>query len=368
LTDQQFERGLSNGLISPEMERADVNILRAKKKSKRIETPANLEVRSVRIMVGDAATRLKELPDESVHCVITSPPYWKKRRYGGGDREIGNEDHPRDYIAALADVFREVHRVLRDDGTCWVVIDDTYAGESSGDEWRPERNNKQEFQTSGIHKPLPSGFKRKELIGIPWMFAFAMREAGWLIRMENIWHKTNATPESVKDRTTREHETIFVFIKQPDYHADMEAIKVPIADSTANDSRQGKGGRLPLNNGKHKGNFVYLASDTRNRRTVWSGPKGRYDGDHFAVFPEYLIEPMILAGCPEGGIVLDPFAGAGTTGLVADRLKRGTILIELNPEYAAMAAKRIEEDAGIFKPRIAVEIESPQLFAERCQK
>jgi hypothetical protein len=216
LTDLQFEHGLANGLVRPEMERADTHILRAKEKPKRIERPANLEVRSVRIMVGDALTRLRELPDECAHTCITSPPYWNLRDYEV-EGQIGLEATPEEYIAKLVGVFGQVRRVLRADGTLWVVISDTYAGRSTPGEWAPERGNKQETLTSGITKRLPPGMKNKDLCLIPFELAKALRNDGWYVRADIIWKKGRQGFESVSDRPTRNHEYVWLLSKSEQY-------------------------------------------------------------------------------------------------------------------------------------------------------
>ena len=263
------------------------------------------------ILCGDAREQLHTLAAESVHTCVTSPPYFNLRDYCTAG-QIGMEPSPEQYIARLVDVFREVHRVMRRDGTLWINIGDSYRG--------------------------------KNLIGIPWMLAFALRSDGWYLRQDIIWNKTRCIPESVRDRCTRSHEYIFLLSKSDRYYFDGTAIREPVSDSTVTRMKQdiahqrGSFRQPGKTNGPMKpgGNGKY-----RNKRSVWNLCPSYYKGAHFAVFPEKLAEPCILAGCPEGGAVLDPFAGSGTTGVVAKRLGRGFTGIEINPEYCKLAADRI---------------------------
>jgi len=284
---------------------------------------------TVRILRGDCRDVLKTLPDESVHCVVTSPPYWGLRDYGV-QGQIGLEDSTVAYIVNLVAVFQEVRRVLRADGTLWLVIDDSYATDA-----KDARGD---------------GYKRKDLIGIPWRVALALQEDGWWLRCDVIWNKTSCMPESVQDRPTRSHEYVFLLSRSQHYQYDADAIKEP--DVGADHPRnvlakpEPSGGVLKPNTGIRT--IEGRNGQGRNKRSVWTVGPQPFIGGHTASFPPALVEPCILAGCPEGGTVLDPFGGAGTTGLVADRHKRNAILIELNPEYAAMAERRIRGDAPLF--------------------
>jgi DNA modification methylase len=263
----------------------------------------------VDVYVGEVTDRLGLLDDDSIHCVVTSPPYWAQRDYDN-DEQIGNESDPADYIDRMVAVMREVRRVLRPDGTCWLNIGDTWLSKKAG------------------------GGRRKEVLGVPWMLAFALRADGWMIRQEIIWSKPDPTPESIKDRLTRSHETIFLLTKSPNYWFDVEAIKEPSKDPVGL-----KGGSRPKGSfdTKTEGqriteSFRYV-SDTRRKRSVWEVPTSRYRGAHFAMFPPDLIIPCILAGCPPDGTVLDPFGGSGTTAGVAASLGRDSVLFELNRDY-----------------------------------
>lgn len=309
---------------------------------------------TVRIIVGDCRETLRNLPDQSVNCCVTSPPYFGLRDYGA-DGQIGLEQTPDAFVAELVAVFREVKRVLRDDGTLWLNLGDSYAA----------NRGYQVEQTKGGPKHGPAqaaggraqkaddyGLKPKDLIGIPWRVAFALQADGWYLRQDIIWHKPNPMPESVTDRCTKAHEYIFLMSKSARYHFDAEAVAEAVAPSTVErlaqptlDQQRGSD-RVP---GKTNGNMKAVGGrETRNRRSVWTVSTQPFSGAHFATFPPDLIEPCIKAGCPEGGTVLDPFGGAGTTGLVADRLGRNAILCELNPAYADMARERIKSEAGMF--------------------
>ena len=325
------------------------------------------------IINGDCLEKLKEFKDGSIDCCVTSPPYYGLRDYGTGkwiggdsncphrrtskyskntitghaqeelagnvgdaiykkvcpfcgaireDKQIGLEETPDEYIEKLVEVFREVKRALKDDGTLWINIGDTYAGISHD----AERKN-------------------KDLIGIPWMLAFALRKDGWYLRQDIIWHKPNPMPEPVKDRCVKSHEYIFLLSKKPNYYFDYEAIQ---EDSVCKDDRRAGDGRIAYSGKRLEGgadktkaqqSFVVI-SDKRNKRDVWSVTTKAVKEAHFATFPEELITPCIKAGCPVGGIVLDPFFGSGTTGRVAERLNRNYIGIELNPEYIEIGQRR----------------------------
>ena len=299
-----------------------------------------------KIITGNAIEVLKELPDCSVDCCITSPPYLGLRDYGVNG-QLGLENSVEAYVNRLTDIFREVRRVLKNDGTLWMNIGDSYA-------------------TSNYEY---SNCKRKDLMGIPWILAFALRDDGWYLRQDIIWEKPNAMPESVKDRCTKSHEYIFLFSKQTKYYFDYKAIKEP-AVGFNNIAPAGSKGTLKPNSRLRKGNsrtfrgggaytkgqsFNNSAEVTReshgnnenmtglrNKRSVWAVATQGYKEAHFATFPEKLIEPCVLAGSRDGGIILDPFIGSGTTAVVAKKHNRGFIGIELNPEYAEMAKRRLE--------------------------
>jgi DNA modification methylase len=373
------------------------------------------------ILIGDVRERLKELPDQSVNCCVTSPPYWGLRDYGN-DGQIGLEQDPDDFIAELVAVFREVKRVLCDDGTLWVNIGDSYAGSGKG------RNPDGTVHVSALIAKqgtsagtimgdvfsgiVPSGTKPKDLVGIPWMLAFALRADGWYLRQDIIWHKPNPMPESVRDRCTKAHEYIFLLSKSRQYYFDSEAIKEP--SKYVGDDR---GSRKDSRRGTTMNSMSGVTKEFRNKRDVWSVPVRPFKGAHFATFPTTLIEPCILAGTSEHGVcdkcksqyervmvkgeiperktrdktlgvypdrktttrlnsidmavipktqtgwkqtcecessqpvpavVLDPFFGAGTTGLVAQRHGRKWIGCELSSDYASIAQARIESESNLF--------------------
>lgn len=430
---------------------------------------------TVKILQGDCQAVLKTLADESVHCVISSPPYFGLRDYGTGaweggdqacdhkqmhalqgatgvradrtftpegfyrgeckrcgakrvDNQIGLEITPEEFVATLVDVFREVRRVLRKDGTLWLNLGDSYANDGK---WGGETGGKQAHldDASRIRcgrEKRRTGLKPKDLIGIPWRVAFALQADGWWLRQDIIWSKRNPMPESVTDRCTKSHEHIFLLTKSESYFYDADAIAEEVTLSTVerlsqpnlecqygSDRVPGKtngpmkavgkrsGNKLrkpgsargcPEDSGSNVAGSVPWEGTTRNKRDVWTvatqpfsgefctacriffeganlaalrvekikdGEReirrrwcrcGRHDAwlSHFATFPHDLIEPCVLAGCPSGGTILDPFGGAGTTGLVADRLHRSAILIELNPDFAEMARQRVTQDAGMF--------------------
>ena len=264
----------------------------------------------------DCLTGLRNLPDDSIDCCVTSPPYFNLRDYGVSG-QIGLEDTPEQYIQKLVGVFHEVRRVLAPAGTLWVNIGDCYAGSGKGAANYPDNAMKYKQGTnrgtvgrSAIVKKF-DGYKSKDLIGIPWMLAFALRADGWFLRQDIIWAKPNPMPESMKDRCTKSHEYIFLLSKSPKYYFDCEAI---------------------------------------HEKAVTSGtiPTQPLQEAHFATFPEKLVADCILAGCPENGIVLDPFMGSGTTGIVARKFNRKYIGFELNPEYIQIADKRLKKELGLF--------------------
>ena len=312
---------------------------------------------SVEIICGDALSELRKLPAQSVHCCITSPPYWGLRDYGV-EGQFGLEPTPELYVEHMVEVFREVRRVLRDDGTVWLNLGDSYASSgvyhegafaemganlaARGMRWSATGNG------GKGRSPTPPGLKPKDLVGIPWRVAFALQADGWWLRSDIIWHKPNPMPESVRDRPTKAHEYLFLLSKSARYYYDQEAIKEPStfhpADWNSDGTKKRESFARGIGNAKNpepgKEPFRAIAS-TRNRRTVWTIATRPFKGAHFATFPPDLVEPCVKAGCPIGGTVLDPFFGAGTVGLVALQHRRHYIGIELNPEYVAMAQERL---------------------------
>ena len=381
-------------------------------------------MRSV-IYQGDALTVLNTLPDASVNCCITSPPYWGLRDYGTGqwdggnaecshrvggqvqdnkakgaivagvrpgvdastcldcgarriDKQIGLERTPEEYVSRMVEVFGEVRRVLRDDGTLWLNLGDSYAAHPGQRKTTDKAGEKQQTKRGSTSCPsrFVEGIKAKDLVGIPWMTAFALRADGWFLRSEIIWHKPNPMPESVMDRPTKAHEQIFLLAKSERYYYDAEAIKEasvtgdprkPYApgqvDARGNGHDRNGGKPRTAGNKTHKYVSEYESSETeehrtkagllkiadvpwysRNKRSVWTVATDPFPEAHFATFPRDLILPCVLAGCPEGGIVLDPFSGAGTALLVAKENGRKFVGIELNAEYVAMAEKRMSQE------------------------
>lgn len=305
------------------------------------------------ILQGDCLEVLRDLPDESVHCVVTSPPYWGLRDYGT-DGQLGLEPHYQDHVDAMVRVFREVRRVLRKDGTLWLNYGDCYATAPNGRSAAATKaagNDDRTFRDKP-YGTVVGGLKAKDLVGMPWRVALALQADGWWLRQDIIWHKPNPMPESVRDRCTKAHEYLFMFAKSERYYFDAEAVKEPIQSNKGN-GKSFRGGGSYTSGNSYNNHAVKARethgnapneSGTRNRRSVWTVATKPFKEAHFATFPPDLIEPCIKAGCPAGGVVLDPFGGAGTTGLVANRLGREAILIDLNPSYCEMAARRIESD------------------------
>lgn len=364
-----------------------------------------------KVIQGDCLNVLKTLPDKSINCCVTSPPYYGLRDYGTGkwiggnekcfhdnavikscfdysmnasavqthnkgtdkrrykaicpdcgavrvDEQIGLEETPEEYVEKLVNVFHEVKRVLKDDGTLWLNIGDSYAAQRGGT-YQPA-----ETLSGGIHgktidgkktnrgrsdgynptrNAAAIGLKHKDLIGIPWLLAFALRSDGWYLRQDIIWHKPNPMPESVTDRCTKSHEYIFLLSKNKQYYFDNESIKEQCISNTKGGVFGGK--KYGSYDDKHFQTYSgkeWSGSDKRNKRDVWTVPVNSFKEAHFATFPEKLIEPCILAGSPPGGVVLDPFFGSGTTGRVAIRLNRQYLGIELNPEYVKISDKRTD--------------------------
>jgi site-specific DNA-methyltransferase (cytosine-N4-specific) len=265
----------------------------------------------IEIYLADARAKLSDFGDQYFQCCVTSPPYWGLRDYDY-PHQIGAEASIEDYIRDLVAVFREIRRALRDDGTLWLNLGDCYT--SGGRTWRaPDKKNP--GRAMSYRPDTPAGLKPKDLIGLPWRIAFALQADGWFLRSDIVWNKPNCQPESVKDRPTRSHEYIFLFSKCEQYRFDAGAIQ-----EISTDGRSRK-----------------------NRRTVWNINTEGYKGAHFAVFPPKLVELCILAGTSKEQLVLDPFLGTGTVGMVSKRLHRSCIGIEMKPEFAAMALKRIQD-------------------------
>lgn len=306
------------------------------------------------LLIGDCRERLAELPDQSVNCVVTSPPYFGLRDYGHGD-QMGAEPTPEAFVAALVDLFREVRRVLRDDGTVWLNLGDSYAqqggrGVQGSTSQRKGRSNVEAQTRKGSSRP-PAGLKAKDRLMIPARTALALQADGWWLRDEIVWHKPRTTPHPVKDRTVSAHEMIYLLSKKARYHFDYLAIEEPAkyAGETRQNSKVFRRLSTARQNTKNDGQThdleqIFTVRETRRKRSVWSINPSPYKEAHFATYPPDLIVPCITAGCPEGGTVLDPFFGAGTTGLVAERLGRKWIGIELNPAYAEIAEARIAND------------------------
>ena len=338
---------------------------------------------SVRILQGDCRDVLKTLADGSVHCCVTSPPYFGLRDYGVAG-QLGLEPTPAEYVEQMVAVFREVRRVLRDDGTLWLNLGDSYANDTKWGGATSGKHVQAVHGATGIgRRRTATGYKSKELMGIPWQVAFALSADGWYLRQDIIWHKPNPMPESVRDRCTKAHEYVFLLSKSERYYFDSEAMQEPatgqlagnvkphehVPGMAAHNNRSGLNAfaerqrskrnsfarETKYSNGEHgqtgqhrpgREDIDYVG--TRNKRSVWTIATQPFAEAHFATMAPELAETCIKAGCPEGGVVLDPFGGAGTTGLVADRLQRDALLIELNSDYLGIAQRRIGADAPLF--------------------
>lgn len=323
----------------------------------------------------DCRAGLKLLNDNSIDCCITSPPYWGLRDYGV-DGQIGLEKTLQDYIKEMVEVFREVKRVLKPEGTLWLNLGDSYVG-TGGDRKNKVKNkifqeqqkhNPKDGRYERIKKIKEDGLKPKDLMGIPWRVAFALQDDGWYLRSDIIWNKTNCMPEAVKDRPTKAHEYMFLLTKSNRYYYDNESIKEDCVNGDPNPPRGSegtlgnlnKGRRLKGNSKTFRGGGAYTQNRCfdnsaevereshgnkpnllmkRNKRTVWSVATDSFKEAHFATFPPKLIEPCVIAGCPKGGIILDIFMGSGTTGMVAIKNNRNYIGFELNPKYVEIANK-----------------------------
>ena len=365
---------------------------------------------SIKILQGSCLETLSSLEEKSVNTCVTSPPYWGLRDYGTGewiggdpdcphmrttkispdtstghkgmsdkgnvvgdaiyksecpkcgavrkDDQLGLEETPEKFVENLVNVFREVRRVLRDDGTVWLNLGDSYCGTGHKGDTKDmyfSQGSARNGQSFALNNKI-EGLKSKDLIGIPWRVAFALQADGWYLRQDIIWHKPNPMPESVTDRCTKSHEYIFLLSKSPKYYYDNEVIREPIKPTTTGKASVRESGDSKTRSKEHWGiphqpkNVIreYEEIKGANKRSVWSIPVKGYQEAHFATYPPELIKPCILAGCPEGGTVLDPFGGSGTTAQVSNNLNRNAILCELNPEYVEIAKGRLHESLGMF--------------------
>lgn len=329
---------------------------------------------SLTLHVGDCREILKTIPDESVQCCVTSPPYFGLRDYGMS-QQIGLEADPGEFISSIVKVFREVRRCLSPDGTCWMNMGDSYTGAAGGFQGVTGQRSSR-THTARQPTKLPPGMAAKQLMGMPWRVALALQADGWWLRQDIVWHKPNPMPESVTDRCTKAHEYIFLLTKSAQYHFDQSSIAEPCSPNTHSrisqnleaqlGSDRANGGRKT--NGRMKAVFkkgktgaesfgtknnpsfaagTCLRVESRNKRSVWTVPSAPYKEAHFATYPPDLIKPCILAGSRPGDTVLDPFGGSGTTGQVAIELGRKAILIELNPEYAELIRRRTAITPGL---------------------
>lgn len=322
-----------------------------------LSVPADVVTERVRVLVGDCRERLAEIEPGTVHTVVTSPPYWGLRDYGDPG-QLGNEATPAEYVAHMVEVFREVRRALRDDGTVWLNLGDSYAGSRKGSTGKTSKlTNPARYEECAYpaRSKIVGGLKAKDLAGIPWRVALAMQDDGWHLRAEIIWSKPNPLPESVLDRPTRSHEQLFLFSKRRRYYYDPSAMREPAVKGRSGNTTR----RIPKDDGNEEaipegrpaaiGRAFPWEGTTRNRRSVWTvvpeqtkRAKGAPREKRPVVsFPPALIEPCILAGAPVDGVVLDPFAGRGTTLAVAIKHQRCAIGIEVNPDQAAKIAGRL---------------------------
>ena len=302
------------------------------------------------LLLGDCRTILPTLDAGSVQCCVTSPPYWGLRDYGV-EHQIGLESTPDAYVAEMVAVFREVKRVLRDDGTLWLNLGDSYAGHNLPG-WRPGNEVKNGGVSNKNGVGYIDGLKPKDLIGIPWRVAFALQADGWYLRADIIWHKPNPMPESVTDRPTKSHEYLFLLTKSPTYYYDAAAIAEKatyVGDHRALRTDTRKVVDPMCADGGSRSRTGQATGETRNRRSVWTIPSSPYPEAHFATFPKALVAPCILAGTKPGDTVLDPFGGSGTVGQVAEDLGRSWVLIELNPAYVTLATTRTAQ-MGLVLP------------------
>lgn len=306
------------------------------------------------IIEGDCREVLKTLAVKSIQCCVTSPPYWGLRDYGVAG-QLGLEETPEQFVANMVAVFSEVKRVLRDDGTLWLNLGDSYASDtkgSGGPSAKQDSNGGSRYET----RKLNHGLKQKDLVGIPWRVAFGLQSDGWYLRSDIIWHKPNPMPESVTDRPTKSHEYVFLLTKSERYYYNADAIKEPSIDPESLNGRNKRNGDAfthgdPSGLARTRGGFNKLEGkkyEMRNKRTVWTIATQSYKEAHFATFPEELPKLCILAGSKPGDTILDPFAGSGTVGKVATELGRDFMGIELNPQYCELARQRTQTTVGML--------------------
>lgn len=311
------------------------------------------------LIQGDCIETMRGLPANSVQCCVTSPPYYGLRNYEGGDAEIGKESTTDEYVSKLVDVFREVRRLLKDDGTCWINLGDSYNGSGKGPTGYNDIGDQHERQGFDSRATKVDGLKPKDLIGIPWMVAFALRADGWWLRSDIIWSKPNPMPESVTDRPTKSHEYIFLLSKSQRYFYDADAIREPNAGDLPygdkvnfkmnDEAAQGRHGKSSMFAGGSRQEYIEkYYTNGRNRRSVWTVTTKPYSGAHFATMPTKLVEPCILAGSRVGDTVIDPFNGSGTTGAVALKHGRKYIGCELNADYIELAHERIRRSQPVL--------------------
>ena len=306
----------------------------------------------IKFLQGDCVEKIKELQDNSIDCVVTSPPYWGLRDYGV-DGQLGLEKTYQEHIQNIVKLFKVIKPKLKDSATIWLNYGDSYASTVNGTKAKNIKNDDRGF----VDKPfstIQGNIKPKDLVMMPNRIAIALQDDGWWIRSEIIWHKPNPMPESTKDRPTNCHEKLWLITKSKNYYYNADAIKEDsiYAPNKTHEKERPKGyykGKWssPEKGSRHDGSFKAIR-EKKNKRNVWTIPTKPFKNAHFATFPPKLIEPCIKAGCPENGIVLDPFGGAGTTGIVAKSLNRKSILIELNPKYINIAQKRVQEEFGLF--------------------
>ena len=306
----------------------------------------------IQFLQGDCIEKIKELQNNSIDCVVTSPPYWGLRDYGV-DGQLGLEKTYQEHIQNIVKLFKVIKPKLKDSATIWLNYGDSYASTVNGTKAKNIKNDDRGF----VDKPfstIQGNIKPKDLVMMPNRIAIALQENGWWIRSEIIWHKPNPMPESTKDRPTNCHEKLWLITKSKNYYYNADAIKEDsiYAPNKTHEKERPKGyykGKWssPEKGSRHDGSFKAIR-EKKNKRNVWTIPTKPFKNAHFATFPPKLIEPCIKAGCPENGIVLDPFGGAGTTGIVAKSLNRKSILIELNPKYINIAQKRVQEEFGLF--------------------
>lgn len=302
-----------------------------------------------KIIEGDCLEILKKLPEKIINTCVTSPPYWGLRDYGAAG-QMGLEETPEKYVENMVKVFQEVRRVLKDDGTLWLNLGDSYIGNATGSQGNGGKlggGRKTQIEAGKRPDKKAEGLKPKNLCGIPWRVAFALQSDGWYLRQDIIWHKPNPMPESVTDRCTKAHEYIFLLSKSQRYYYNADAIKDPIKDSTREDrrlnnpeyqtARPNRGYPGQASNG---GGLLKPSLNGANKRSVWTVTTKPYSEAHFATFPEDLIDPCVKAGCPKGGVVLDPFMGSGTTAKVAIKNGCKYLGMELNPKYIKLADRR----------------------------